>query len=303
MPAKIISGKDTAKAIYSRIKEPLALATETMGRSPSLHVILVGLDPASDLYVRNKERAAKKVGITCEVHRFPCTITTKELIKTIDALNKDDAVDGIIVQLPLPLGIDEFAVLEAIHPCKDVDCMTTANLGFFYSQWDSRLAPCTAKAVADMIPAEMIPDQDTSFTACVIGRSDIVGKPTARLLLDMNYTVTTCHSHTPDIGFYTRNADVVVVAAGKPGLISDIHIKPGAVVIDVGINRDVEGHVVGDVDYESVSEVAGYITPVPGGVGVVTVAELMLNTVLLCIIRSICDIAINMKGGTKPCPC
>lgn len=242
---------------------------------PGLAVILVGDDPASEIYVNNKGKGCTEVGIHSETIRMNAETTQEELIGMIRKLNEDPSVNGILVQLPLPRHIDENAVLAEIVPEKDVDGFHLLNVGHLMTGTEG-VVPCTPKGALKMIRSTGI--DLNGKEAVVIGRSNIVGKPMAMLLLQENCTVTMCHSRTKDLASHTRNADVLVVAVGKAGFVTGDMIKPGAVVIDVGINR-VNGKVTGDVDFESASEVAGCITPVPGGVGKMTITMLLENTV------------------------
>ena len=242
---------------------------------PGLSVILVGDDPASEIYVNNKGKGCTEVGIRSETIRMPAETTQEELIGTIRRLNDDPSVNGILVQLPLPRHINENTVLAEIVPEKDVDGFHLLNVGRLMTG-NEGVVPCTPKGALKMIKSTGV-DLNGKETV-VIGRSNIVGKPMAMLLLQENCTVTVCHSCTKNLAEHTRNADVLVVAVGKAGFVKGDMIKPGAVVIDVGINR-VNGKVTGDVDFESASEVAGWITPVPGGVGKMTITMLLENTV------------------------
>lgn len=274
MAASIIDGK----GIALRVREGLAPRVEALksrGITPGLAVVLVGEDPASAIYVRNKERACKKLGMNGTVLRLPEETTQQELLSTVQRLNEDPAVHGILVQLPLPRHLDEREVIRAIDPDKDVDGFHPINAGRLLIG-EPGFVPCTPKGVMRLLEIE-----DVSLSgkhAVVVGRSNIVGKPMALLLLQKNCTVTIAHSRTQDLAQVTRGADILVVAVGKAGMITGDMIKPGAVVLDVGINR-VEGKVVGDVDFASAAEVASRITPVPGGVGAMTIAMLMENAV------------------------
>ncbi len=275
MSAFIIDGKEIAKKSYREIKARTAALRE-QGITPGLTVIIVGENPASQTYVASKEKRALKLGWNSEVIRLPESAGQQELCEIIDRLNADESVDGILVQLPLPKHINELEVLECISPAKDVDGFHIVNSGRLFAGLDG-FVPCTPKGVMKLIDSTGV--DISGKNAVVIGRSLIVGKPAALLLTARNATVTVCHSKTADIGEYTRLADIVVAAVGKPNFVTADMIKPGAVVIDVGINR-VNGELCGDVDFESVKEVAGYITPVPGGVGQMTIAMLMENTVI-----------------------
>lgn len=273
MSAQIIDGKQIALQVREGLV-PRVEALKEKGILPGLAVVVVGDDPASAIYVRNKERACIKLGIHSTVMRLPAETTQEELLEVVRALNADGAIHGILVQLPLPRHIDEQAILRAIDPDKDVDGFHAMNAGRLLNG-EKGFVPCTPKGVMRLFE-EMHIDLNGK-NAVVVGRSNIVGKPMALLLLQKNCTVTIAHSRTRDLASITRAADILVVAVGRPGIISGKMIKPGAVVMDVGINR-IEGKVVGDVDFASASEVASYITPVPGGVGAMTIAMLMENT-------------------------
>ncbi len=277
MPAKIIDGK----AISKKVKEELKVEVQKLkekGIVPKLTVILVGDDPASQVYVRNKEKSAAQVGIDSETIRLPAETSENELLDLIKKLNDDPKVDGILVQLPLPDHISKDLVIETISPEKDADGFHPYNLGRLLAGIPS-VIPCTPNGIMRMI--DEIGFDLKGKNAVVIGRSVIVGKPVAQLLLSRHATVTTCHSKTRDLAFFTKNADVLVVAVGRPEMIDGSMIKEGAVVIDVGINRKEDGKLVGDVHFDSAKEVASWITPVPGGVGPMTVAMLLYNTVYL----------------------
>lgn len=274
MTARIIDGKSIAKELRASLA-PRVAALKEQGITPGLTVIVVGDDPASAIYVRNKERACVKLGMNSQVLRFPAETTQEEILNTVRLLNQDDSVHGILVQLPLPRHIDEQAVLRAIDPDKDVDGFHAMNAGRLMNGEPGFVA-CTPKGVMRLLEVSGV--ELDGKNAVVVGRSNIVGKPMALLLLQKNCTVTIAHSHTKDLAAVTRSADILVVAVGRAGFITGDMIKPGAAVMDVGINR-VDGKVVGDVDFESAKEVASYITPVPGGVGAMTIAMLMENTV------------------------
>ena len=274
MTARIIDGKSIAKELRESLA-PRVAALKEQGITPGLTVIVVGDDPASAIYVRNKERACVKLGMNSQVLRFPAETTQEEILNTVRLLNQDDSVHGILVQLPLPRHIDEQAVLRAIDPDKDVDGFHAMNAGRLMNGEPGFVA-CTPKGVMRLL--EVSGMELDGKNAVVVGRSNIVGKPMALLLLQKNCTVTIAHSHTKDLAAVTRSADILVVAVGRVGFITGDMIKPGAAVMDVGINR-VDGKVVGDVDFESAKEVASCITPVPGGVGAMTIAMLMENTV------------------------
>ena len=274
MTARIIDGKSIAKELRASLA-PRVAALKEQGITPGLTVIVVGDDPASAIYVRNKERACIKLGMNSQVLRFPAETTQEEILNTVRLLNQDDSVHGILVQLPLPRHIDEQAVLRAIDPDKDVDGFHAMNAGRLMNGEPGFVA-CTPKGVMRLLEVSGV--ELDGKNAVVVGRSNIVGKPMALLLLQKNCTVTIAHSHTKDLTAVTRSADILVVAVGRAGFITGDMIKPGAAVMDVGINR-VDGKVVGDVDFESAKEVASCITPVPGGVGAMTIAMLMENTV------------------------
>ena len=274
MTARIIDGKSIAKELRESLA-PRVAALKEQGITPGLTVIVVGDDPASAIYVRNKERACVKLGMNSQVLRFPAETTQEEILNTVRLLNQDDSVHGILVQLPLPRHIDEQAVLRAIDPDKDVDGFHAMNAGRLMNGEPGFVA-CTPKGVMRLLEVSGV--ELDGKNAVVVGRSNIVGKPMALLLLQKNCTVTIAHSHTKDLAAVTRSADILVVAVGRAGFITGDMIKPGAAVMDVGINR-VDGKVVGDVDFESAKEVASCITPVPGGVGAMTIAMLMENTV------------------------
>ena len=274
MTARIIDGKSIAKGLRESLA-PRVAALKEQGITPGLTVIVVGDDPASVIYVRNKERACVKLGMNSQVLRFPAETTQEDILNTVCLLNQDDSVHGILVQLPLPRHIDEQAVLRAIDPDKDVDGFHAMNAGRLMNGEPGFVA-CTPKGVIRLLEVSGV--ELDGKNAVVVGRSNIVGKPMALLLLQKNCTVTIAHSHTKDLAAVTRNADILVVAVGRAGFITGGMIKPGAAVMDVGINR-VNGKVMGDVDFESAKEVASCITPVPGGVGAMTIAMLMENTV------------------------
>ncbi len=273
MAAQLIDGKLLSRSV----KEQLAKETEELkasGVTPGLAVILVGEDPGSQIYVRNKEKACQEIGIASTVLRLPETTTQQELEDLIHRFNNDESIDGILVQVPLPRHMNEAAALSLIKPEKDVDGFHVVNMGNLFGGMETIVA-CTPKGVMEMIHSTGI--NVAGKEAVVVGRSNNVGKPIAMLLLAENATVTMCHSRTKDLGAHTKRADILVAAVGRPGMITGDMVKPGAMVIDVGINR-VEGKVVGDVDFASVKEVAAYLSPVPGGVGPMTIAMLMSNT-------------------------
>lgn len=263
-----------SEEIRKEIGERVEKLRAERGVTPGLAVILVGNDPASEIYVNNKGKGCAEVGMVSETIKLPAETEQEALIDKIRELNADDRIHGILVQLPLPRHLDENAVLAEIAPEKDVDGFHLLNVGRLMTGEDGVVA-CTPKGALKMIKSTGI--DLNGKEAVVIGRSNIVGKPMAMLLLRENCTVTMCHSRTKDLAAHTRNADVLVVAIGKARFVTADMVKPGAVVIDVGINR-VDGKVVGDVDFDSVSEVAGWITPVPGGVGKMTITMLLENT-------------------------
>ena len=265
------------KALAAEKMEELRQRTEALkarGVTPGLSVILVGEDPASQVYVRNKGRACEELGFYSRTIRMPEETTQAELERQIDELNADGRVDGILVQLPLPRHLDEAAALRRIRPEKDVDGFHVENAGRLFTGQDGVVA-CTPKGILYMLKKSGVPLSGKD--AVVIGRSNIVGKPVAMLLLNENCTVTLCHSRTADLAAHTRRADVLVAAVGRPRFVTADMVKPGAAVVDVGINR-VDGKVVGDVDFAAVEPVAGWISPVPGGVGKMTICMLMENT-------------------------
>ena len=274
MSAQLLDGKIMSESLRGEIAQRVATLREK-GVTPGLAVILVGEDPASQIYVRNKGVGCEQVGIHSVTIRLPETTTQAELEAHIRRLNEDDTIHGILVQLPLPKGLDEAAALAVIAPEKDVDGFHIQNAGKLLNGLPGVVA-CTPKGALEMIRRTGI--DLSGKEAVVVGRSNIVGKPMAMLLLQQNCTVTMCHSRTVNLAEHTRRADILVAAVGKAKFITADMVKPGAVVIDVGINR-VDGKVVGDVDFEAVREVAGWITPVPGGVGRMTITMLLSNTV------------------------
>ena len=273
MAAQLIDGKALSLKAREAVKKKVD-CLKAKGVTPGLAVILVGEDPASQIYVHNKELGCEAVGIHSETIRLDTNTTQAELEKKIDELNNDDAIHGILVQLPLPKHLDETAALMLIQPEKDVDGFHILNTGKLFNGQASVIA-CTPKGALEMIKATGV--DISGKEAVVVGRSNIVGKPMAMLLLQENATVTMCHSRTKDLKEHTRRADILVAAIGKAKFVTADMVKPGAVVIDVGINR-IEGKVVGDVDFDAVKEVAGFITPVPGGVGRMTISMLLDNT-------------------------
>lgn len=272
--AEIIDGKAISASERELIKEKVAGLSE-LGVVPCLAVIIVGEDPASKVYVRNKHKACESVGFKSVVCEMNEDTTTEELVAKVNEFASDEGVDGILVQLPLPRHIDEKAVIKAIPPEKDVDAFTLENVGAIMTG-DPVFLPCTPAGIMKMLEYKNVAIEGKECV--VVGRSNIVGKPMAMLLLSKNGTVTVCHSRTKDLASVTRRADILVAAVGKPRFISADMVKPGAVVIDVGINREPDGKLCGDVDFEGVSAVASMITPVPGGVGPMTITTLLSNT-------------------------
>ena len=274
--SNIIDGKAISLAVKDEVRAEVAELEAKYGRKPCLCVIIVGENPASQVYVRNKVKAAEYTGMESREIALPESTSEEELLAQIAALNEDASVDGILVQLPLPKHIDDEKVIDAISPAKDVDGFHASNVAGLWLGKDC-IVPCTPAGIMRLIDSTGV--SLSGKTAVVVGRSNIVGKPVAKLLLDRNATVVIAHSRTADLGAVTRQADVLVVAVGRAGLISGDMVKPGAVVIDVGMNRDAAGKLCGDVDFASCAEVASWITPVPGGVGPMTIAMLMKNTI------------------------
>ena len=272
---KLIDGKKLAQERRNEIKKQVEQLKEEKGFTPGLAVILVGEDPASQVYVRNKEKACLEVGFYSEVHRLPESTTQEELLQLIDRLNKDEKIHGLLVQLPVPKHIDEKAVVHAISPKKDVDGFLPENLGGLLIG-ESVLEPCTPKGCIDLIKQSGI--EIAGKKAVVVGRSNIVGKPVAMMLLRENATVTICHSKTVNLKEEVQAADIVVVAIGRANFITGDMVKDGAVVIDVGMNRLENGKLAGDVDRASMEQKDCYLTPVPGGVGPMTITMLLKNT-------------------------
>ncbi|KNH31358.1 bifunctional methylenetetrahydrofolate dehydrogenase/methenyltetrahydrofolate cyclohydrolase FolD [Pantoea vagans] len=279
MAAKIIDGKTIAQQVRVEVAEKVKQRLAAGKRAPGLAVVLVGENPASQIYVASKRRACEEVGFHSRSYDLPATTREAELLELIDALNQDDEIDGILVQLPLPAGIDNVKVLERITPDKDVDGFHPYNVGRL-CQRAPTLRPCTPRGIVTLLERYNI---DTyGLNAVVVGASNIVGRPMSMELLLAGCTTTVTHRFTKDLRHHVEHADLLVVAVGKPGFIPGEWIKPGAIVIDVGINRLESGKVVGDVDFDSASECASYITPVPGGVGPMTVATLIQNTLQAC---------------------
>lgn len=278
MTARILAGKEFAARIREEVRCEVAAFKEQTGMVPGLTVVLVGDNAASQVYVNNKHKACADLGLRSEIVRLPAGASREELLAVIDRLNADEQVHGILVQLPLPpaLRASEQEVLLAISPAKDVDGFHPCNAGRL-AVGEEHLVPCTPAGCVKMLEMAQLPIRGKH--AVIIGRSNIVGKPMAQLLLARDATVTVCHSRTADLPALTRQADILVAAVGRPHFVTAEMVKPGAVVIDVGINRLPEGKLVGDVDFEAVQHVAGAITPVPGGVGLLTIAMLLANTV------------------------
>ncbi|WP_430462410.1 bifunctional methylenetetrahydrofolate dehydrogenase/methenyltetrahydrofolate cyclohydrolase FolD [Thalassolituus sp. LLYu03] len=279
MSAKLIDGKATAEAIRESIKKQVQTRLEKGLRAPGLAVVLVGNDPASEVYVSHKRKDCEQVGIISKAYDLPATTSQLELLNLIDDLNKDATVDGILVQLPLPEGLKADEILERIDPTKDVDGFHPFNVGRL-AQRMPMLRPCTPYGIVDLL--ERTGEEIRGKHAVIVGASNIVGRPMGLELLLKGCTVTTCHRFTKDTASHVRLADIVVVAVGKPGIVKGEWIKEGAIVIDVGINRMADGKLVGDVDFEAAAARAAYITPVPGGVGPMTRAKLLENTLFAC---------------------
>ena len=281
MSARPIDGRGIAARIRAEVAESAAALAESSGVRPGLAAVLVGDDPASAAYVKMKKKACEEAGLASRVLRLPVETRQEELLARVAELNADSEIHGILVQLPLPSQIDEAAVVRAVDPDKDVDGFHPVNVGrVALGELDRAFVPATPAGILRLLDETGV--KLAGAEAVVIGRSAIVGRPTATLLLHRSATVTVCHSRTRDLASHTRRADVLVAAVGKPGFVTAAMVKPGAAVIDVGINRvtdgDGKGRLVGDVDFEDVSEVAGCLTPVPGGVGPMTIAMLLENT-------------------------
>ncbi|ALE23016.1 TPA: bifunctional methylenetetrahydrofolate dehydrogenase/methenyltetrahydrofolate cyclohydrolase FolD [Proteus mirabilis] len=279
MSARIIDGKTIARTIRSEVAEKVKQRIKIGKRAPGLAVILVGDNPASQIYVASKRKACDEVGFISRSYDLPDTTSEADLLNLIDTLNEDNTIDGILVQLPLPAGIDNVKVLERIHPDKDVDGFHPYNIGRL-CQRAPKLRPCTPRGIVTLLERCNIPMN--GLNAVIIGASNIVGRPMSLELLLAGCTTTVTHRFTKDLRFHVEHADLVVVAVGKPNFIPGEWIKPGAIVIDVGINRLENGKVVGDVDFAQASQRAGWISPVPGGVGPMTVATLIQNTLQAC---------------------
>ena len=279
MSATILDGKAMAETLRAEVAAETAALKAQTAIVPCLAAVLVGDDPASQVYVRNKEKACEKVGIQSRLIRLPATTSTDELLHLIGELNRDRMVNGILVQLPLPPGCDELKVLDAVDPLKDVDAFHPENVGLI-SQGRPRYLPCTPAGIQQLLIRSGI--ETAGKHVVVLGRSDIVGKPMALILVQKaagaDATVTICHSRTKNLAEVTRSADILVVAIGRPKFLTADMVRPGTVVVDVGINRLEDGSLCGDVDFEAVKEIASAITPVPGGVGPLTIAMLLRNT-------------------------
>lgn len=273
--AVIIDGKAAAAALRAEIGQEVAAIKAARGLVPGLHVVLVGDDPASRVYVASKEKLAAEIGMNSVAHRLPAETTETELLAKLAELNADDSVDGILVQLPLPKHIDTSRIIDAIDPAKDVDGLHSINAGKL-AGGKAGLVPCTP--LGSMLLVKSVLPSLSGLEAVVVGRSELVGRPVAQLLLQADCTVTIAHSRTRDLAATCRRADILIAAVGRPGLVKGDWIKPGATVIDVGINRLPDGKLTGDVDFAEAVKVAGAITPVPGGVGPMTIACLLRNT-------------------------
>ena len=275
MTAQLIDGNALSRQLRTEVAQRTA-ALKARGITPGLAVVLVGDNPASQVYVRNKVKACEDVGFHSVLEKYDATMTEEQLLARVEALNNDPSIQGILVQLPLPKHIDDHKVIEAISPAKDVDGFHIASAGALMVG-EVGFKACTPYGCMKMLESIGMKDLRGKH-AVVIGRSNIVGKPMAMMLLAANATVTVCHSGTADLAAMTRQADIVVAAVGKRNVLTKDMVKPGAVVIDVGMNRNDEGKLCGDVDFDGVKEVAGYITPVPGGVGPMTITMLLVNT-------------------------
>lgn len=275
MAARVIDGKEVAASVRERVAVEAANLTEELGRAPGLATVLVGDDAASAIYVRRKREACEEVGIRSFHHERPADTTQEDLLALVDELNASDDVDGILVQLPLPEGLDADEVVNRLAPEKDVDGLTPASAGLL-ARGEPGLVPCTPRGVMELLASAGV--DPAGREAVIVGRSNLVGRPLASLLIGADATVTVCHSRTRDLGEVCRRAEILVAAVGRPRLVTADMVRPGATVIDVGTNRTEEG-LVGDVDFDGVSEVASAITPVPGGVGPMTIAMLLANTV------------------------
>ncbi len=274
MAARVIDGRAVAGEVRAEVARGVSQLTAARGREPGLATVLVGDDPASHVYVESKRKLCEEVGMRSIHHGLDAAVPPQELLDLVDKLGADDAVDGILVQLPLPEGHDQDAVIARIPAAKDVDALTAASAGLL-AQGRPGLVPCTPQGVMELLRAAGV--EVAGADAVIIGRSILVGRPLAALLLNANATVTVCHSRTRDLASVASRADILVAAVGSPGLVTAEMVKPGAAVVDVGTNRTADG-LVGDVDFDRVAEIAGAITPVPGGVGPMTIAMLLSNT-------------------------
>jgi methylenetetrahydrofolate dehydrogenase (NADP+)/methenyltetrahydrofolate cyclohydrolase len=284
--AQILDGKQLAQTMQAEIAAHVSEFAQRKGIKPGLAAVLVGENPASQVYVRNKRKACETVGMQSWLHQLPATTTQDELLHLVAQLNTDAAVNGILVQLPLPKQIDEAAIIDAVSPMKDVDGFSPENLGLLMTG-HPRFLPCTPFGVQQILARNKI--RLDGQHVVIVGRSNIVGKPLSVMLMqkaeDANATVTVCHSKTRDIAALTRQADVIVMAIGQAHFLKKDMVRPGAVVVDVGINRTVEGKLVGDVDFDAVKDVASAITPVPGGIGPMTITMLLHNTLRAAILQ------------------
>ncbi|MBR3295292.1 MAG: bifunctional methylenetetrahydrofolate dehydrogenase/methenyltetrahydrofolate cyclohydrolase FolD [Clostridia bacterium] len=279
MMGKLIDGKKISSDIREELKEKIAKLQEEKGVTPGLAVILVGDDPASQVYVRNKERACKETGIYSEVLRLPADITEEQLFSYIDGYNKNDRIHGLLVQFPVPGHLSQQRIIDRIDPSKDVDGLSYVNAGKLASGAADGLVSCTPRGILELV--KRTGTQIEGKHVVIIGRSNLVGKPVAQLFLNENATVTICHSRTKDLPAVTRTADILIVAIGRPHFVKADFVKDGAIVIDVGTSR-FEGKLTGDCDTDTIIEKASYITPVPGGVGPMTITMLLDNTVRAC---------------------
>ncbi|GAB2995166.1 bifunctional methylenetetrahydrofolate dehydrogenase/methenyltetrahydrofolate cyclohydrolase FolD [Psychrosphaera aestuarii] len=279
MTARLIDGKAIAQTVRDKVKTGVSARIKANRRAPGLAVVLVGQDPASQVYVGNKKKACEEVGLTSKSYDLPATTTEKELLALIDELNNDAEIDGILVQLPLPHGLNPERVLERIHPHKDVDGFHPYNIGRL-AQRVPALRPCTPKGIMTLLDNTHVFYKGKH--AVIVGASNIVGRPMSLELLLAGCTTTVCHKFTQDLEAQVRQADILVVAVGKPEFIPGDWVKPGAIVIDVGINRLADGSLVGDIQFDEAFQRASWITPVPGGVGPMTVASLVENTLEAC---------------------
>jgi len=290
--AKILDGKTVSQALQADIAKRVETFNANTGMVPCLAAVLVGEDPASQVYVRNKERACAKAGMTSQLYRLPESTGQQELLELVATLNQDDTVNGILVQLPLPNHLNEMEILDAIDPTKDVDCFHPSNVGLV-SQGRPKFLPCTPHGVIQILKHFDIPTRGKNVV--ILGRSDIVGKPLALMLMQRssptcgpdyaNATVTLCHTGTQDVAYHTQQADILIAAVGIAKFVTPEMVKPGAVVVDVGINRTDDG-LCGDVDYEPLLDIASAITPVPGGVGRLTVTMLLENTLKAAMLQN-----------------